>query len=256
MSAALSLGAAALVVSGAAYGILSAAGFLAAADLAAGPLHETRQSRTWRPVEALFSFRIALRSLGSSLLGPFLVSMIPLGTAVLFLANNAPPPAITAGAGRFAGGLALTLLLSGLADRLMARRPVWPWSRSLPWSAVSRVAADAGTFAALGVPVLIILIAMDPSAALSAAAILPLLSFRAASCVRRARELKSGAGRLLMEGALVSALVTLLPITCLLWLAAAPIALLAARGAELQLKPTRWVEQHHLSAGDSLSWSE
>ena len=60
MSAALSLGGAALVVSGAAYAILPAAGLLAVADLVAGPLHQTRRSRTWRPVGALFRSTVQL----------------------------------------------------------------------------------------------------------------------------------------------------------------------------------------------------
>ncbi len=256
VSALFALAAAALVVSGPAHAMFPAAGLLAAADLSAGPLRETRRARAWRPVGVLFSFRIALRAIGASLLGPYVVSLIPIGGALLFIANNSPPTAIAAGAARLGGGLALVLFLSGLTDRLVVRRPVWPWSRSLPWSALGRVAGDAGIFAALTAPVLVVIAAMDLWAALSSATLFPLVSFRAAAYARRSRELKSGTGSLTMEGFFVSALVALLPASCVLVLAAAPVALFAARRAELLLKPTRWVEQHHLSAGDSLSWSE
>ncbi len=256
VSVSFALAATALIVGGPGLAIFPAAGLLAAADFSAGPLRETRRARAWRPVGALFTFRTAIRALGASLSGPYLVSLIPIGGALLFIANNTPPAAIAAGAGRLAGGLALVFFLSGLTDRLMVRRPVWPWSRSLPWSALSRVAADAGVFSTLAVPLILVAAAVDPWAALSSAALLPLLSLRAAACIRRARELKSGAGSLTMEGFFVSAIVALLPAGCLLVLAAAPAALFTARRAELRLKPTRWVEQHHLSAGDSLSWSE
>jgi hypothetical protein len=110
--------------------------------------------------------------------------------------------------------------------------------------------------AALSLPILILAATMDPVAALCTLSITPLLSFRAAASLRREREHKAASASLLMEGTFVSAAVALLPTSCLVWLALAPAALMAARLAELRLKPTRWVEQHHLSAGDSLSWSE
>jgi large-conductance mechanosensitive channel len=110
--------------------------------------------------------------------------------------------------------------------------------------------------AVLALPILILAAAMDPVAALCALSIAPLLSFRAAATLRREREQKAASASLLMEGTFISAAVALLPISCLIWLALAPAALMAARQAELKLKPTRWVERHHMSAGDSLSWSE
>jgi hypothetical protein len=187
--------------------------------------------------------------------GPYVVSLIPIGAALLFTINNAPPPGIAAGVARFACALSLTLLVSGIAERLLVRRPVWPWARSLPWSAGNRVLSDAVLLAALGGPVLILAGVLNPRAALHIAAVVPLLDLRGAAFIRRARERKTGTGGLMLEGFLVSATVALVSWAWIIWLAVTPVAFLAARKAEMSLKATRWIEHHHASAGDSLSWS-
>jgi hypothetical protein len=233
-----------------------AAALLAMADVVSGPLREARHTSHWRTVGGLLDFRIALRALGLGIVGPYAASLVPIGAALLFIANNDPPPAISGGASRLGACMALTLGLSGITDQLLLRRPVWPWLRSLPASALGRVSIDSYVLAVLVLPILILAAAMNPIAALCALSIAPTLSFRAAACLRRERERKAASAGLLMEGTFISATVALLPMSCLFWLAFAPAALTAARQAELKLKPTRWVERHHLSAGDSLSWSE
>lgn len=228
---------------------------LAAVDLLAGPLRNPPPARAWRPAGPLFSARIVMRALGPSIAGPYMVSLIPIGAALLFTMNNTPPPGIAAGVARFGGALSLTLFICGIVDRLVVRRPVWPWARSLPWSAANRILADAELLAALGLPVIILAGALNPGAALQVAPVIPILVLRGASFVRRARERKTGAGGLLLEGFFVSATVALIDWTWVVWLAATPAAFLAARKADMSLKATRWVERHHASAGDSLSWS-
>lgn len=238
------------------FGMAIAFVLLAAIDLLAGPLREPPPVRAWRPAGPLFSARIALRALGPALAGRYIVSLIPIGAAVLFTVNNAPPPGIAAGVARFGGALSLTIFISGIVDRLVVRRPVWPWSRSLPWSAANRILSDGTLIAALALPVILLAGALNPGAALQAAAVLPVLALRGASFVRKARERKTGAGGLLLEGFFVSATIALVDWAWTIWLAATPAAFLAARRADVNLKVTRWVERHHASAGDSLSWSE
>ena len=87
-------------------------------------------------------------------------------------------------------------------------------------------------------------------------AVLPFLAVRAAGAMRRAPERRTGAaGEIVFEGALLAALVALLPWTALLPLAATPWALRAAAERERRQKVSRWLELHHLAAGDPQSWS-
>lgn len=255
LTASLSVAAAICVAAGNPVWIILAIVLLAAIDPLSGPLRDPPPVRVWRPAGQLFSARIAVRALGRALAGPYLVSLIPIGAALLFTVNNAPPPGIAAGVARFSGTLSITLLVSGIADGLLVRRPVWPWARSLPWSAAHRIFADAALLAALGTPLIILAGALNRGAALRLAAVLPVLAFRGAFFVRRARERMTGAGGLMLEGFFVSATVALVDWSWSVWLAATPVAFWAARKADTNLKATRWVERHHASAGDSLSWS-
>ena len=255
MTASLSVAAAICATAGGWVWMILALILLAAVDLVAGTLRDVPPARALRPAGPLFSARVAMRALGPAAAGPYMVSLVPIGAALLFTANNTPPPGIAAGVARFGGALSLTFFISGIVDRLLVRRPVWPWARSLPWSAANRILADAMLLTALGLPVIILAGALDPGAALHVAAVLPVLALRGASFVRRARERKTGAGGLLLEGFFVSATVALVDWTWIIWLAATPAAFLAARKADVSLKATRWVERHHASAGDSLSWS-
>ncbi len=147
------------------------------------------------------------------------------------------------------------LLLSQIGESLAVRRPAWPWSRSLPWSAARRVGADA-LFLGLHASPLVLLAAWIDPAALVLLAVLPLLAARAAGAVRRAPERRTGAsGEILLEGFFLAALVALLPWTALPALAAAPFAIRAAAERERRQQVSRWLELHHLAAGDPQSWS-
>jgi hypothetical protein len=255
ITAALSMGAAIGLVAGGWAGVLAALLLLAAVDLLAGPLPDSPPVPARRPVGPLLSARIALRALGPAIGGPYLISLVPIGAALIFTVNNLPPPEISAGATRLGGALSVTLLISGVADRLLVRRPVWPWARSLPWTAASRVLADAFLLAALAAPTLIFAGALNLHAALEVAAVVPLLALRGAAFVRQARERKTGTGALFLEGFFVAATIALVYWVWTIWLAAAPAAFWAARKSEISLKATRWIEHHHASSGDSLSWS-
>jgi hypothetical protein len=258
--AALPLALAAAVLAGSGgWGTLGiAAVLLVLADLAAGPLarsgapavHLSRSSGG-RWIEA----RIVWRALDSRLFGAWALGLLPLGAAFAFTANNALAPEHVRLAARLGAGMAMTLALGQVGEALAARRPAWPWSRSLPWSAARRVAADALLLGLHALPLVLLAARIDP-AALTVLAALPLLATRAAGAMRRAPERRTGAsGEILWEGALLSALVALLPWTALPALAGTVWAARAAAERERRQKVSRWLELHHLAAGDPQSWS-
>jgi hypothetical protein len=117
------------------------------------------------------------------------------------------------------------------------------------------VSADALFLGLHALPLVLLATAIHP-AALEVLPILPLLAVRAAGALRRAPERRTGAaGEILGEGLLLAALVALLPWTSLPALAAVPFALRAAAERERLQKVSRWLELHHLAAGDPQSWT-
>jgi hypothetical protein len=259
----LALAAAVLAGSGG-WGLLGlAVALLIAADLAAGSLarsgapavHLSRRFSRPSGGGGLIELRIAWRALGASLFGAWVLGLLPVGAAFAFTANNALAPEYVRLAARLGAALGTVFVLAQIAEALAVRRPAWPWSRSLPWSAARRAGADALLLGAHALP-LVLLAARIDLAALAVLGILPFLAVRAAGAMRRAPERRTGAaGEIFFEGALLAALVALLPWTALLPLAATPWALRAAAERERRQKVSRWLELHHLAAGDPQSWS-
>lgn len=258
----IALAAALVAGSGSWLALAAGAGLLAVADAVAGPLarvgppapvHGRGLGGPW--IEA----RIAWRALGWRLAGAYAAGLLPLLAAFAFANNNDHlTPAHQRLATLLGGGWAVVLLFAQLAESLAVRRPSWPWSRSLPWPATRRVGADAVFLALHTLPLFLLgaLMAPVPWALLGPAALVPLLSLRAAGAMRRAPERKTGAsGEILGEGLFLAALVSLLPWTALLALAPVPWALKAAAERERAQKVSRWLELHHLAAGDPQSWS-
>jgi len=229
---------------------------VAAAERLAGPLpaHVPPAERSALPLP--LPLLVAARALGSAALAALGVSLLPVAAMALFRANNELTPGVAAGAARFGCGVGVVLLLAGLAERLAVRRPVWPWSRSLPVSAAGRVGEDA---LLLGVPCLVPLAAaaaLDPLAALAVAACLPTLALMAAGALRVERPADSGVVLgLLGPGALLAAWVAVLPGLAVAALVAFPLARRAAARRERRQKVGRWDERHHQAVGDPLSWS-
>jgi hypothetical protein len=270
---------------------------LAVADLAAGPLRSPRPARSRRaarrwlaarplpaaerlpaphrrqapPVAAapsgrhapvLLAARIARRALGWRPVGAYAVALLPWLAAVLFAAHNRLVPLHATRAALLGGGGSCALLLASLAGTLAARRPAWPWVRSLPWPARRRVLDDALLLGASCLPLLALTGLAAAAAVPPLAAILPWLAVRAAGAMRRpASPASPAAGRLapsgeiLIEGALLAGLAALLPWSALLPLASVPVAVRAAAARERRLKVGAWMERHHLAAGDPGSWS-
>jgi len=189
-----------------------------------------------------------------------LVPALPVAFAALVRANN---PELGIGgrslAARIGCAVALAIAAAMLAAPLLARRPPWPWLRTLPWSSRERVLLDLAAVAlpllALCVPVLL-LSALDGTAhpALLATA----LATAACAAASVAAALRVGAHR--QTGAVGETLVVALPLGILLallpalaWAAPAIVALLVLLGARRERRSadvTRWNELRHGIEGD------
>ncbi|MES1241575.1 MAG: hypothetical protein ABUT39_08140 [Acidobacteriota bacterium] len=257
----LALAAAFLPFSGGWLPVAGGAALLFVADLVAGPLRRSRAAvelprSARRGTGQWLEARIAWRALGGSLFGACLTALLPLGAAALFVRNNELADIHVRLGALLGGGCAVVFLLAGLAESLAVRRPAWPWSRSLPWTASRRVLFDALFLGAHALPLVLLTAWIEPVAALAVLAEIPLLAVRSAGAVRRAPERRTGAsGEIFLEGLLLAAAVALLPWVSLLALLGAPPAVRAAAEREREQKVSRWQEIHHLAAGDPQSWS-
>lgn len=196
-----------------------------------------------RHAPVLLPARIAWRALRWRPVRAYAVALLPWLAALLFAANNQLVPLHATRAALLGGGGSCVLLLASLAGTLAARRPAWPWIRSLPWPARRRVLDDALLLGASCLPLLALTGLAAAAAVPPLAAILPWLAVRAAGAIRwPASPVSPAAGRLgpsgeiLMEGALLAGLAALLPWSALLPLAAVPVAVRAAAARERRLK--------------------
>lgn len=259
----LALAAAFVAVSGEGAHLAAGLFLLLAADLVAGelPRHATAGApiptrRRLALPDGFVELRIAWRALKWRLLSAWVTGLLPLGAALLFVANNDLAPQHVRLAGLLGGASGVVFLLADLGEALGVRRPAWPWMRSLPWSADRRVRADAALLAAHALPLIAVTAKIDLLAAVAVLAVTPWLAARAAGAVRRAPERRTGAsGEILIEGFLLAAAVALLPWLSLFALAGTPWALRAAAERERAQKVSRWLELHHLAVGDPQSWS-
>lgn len=230
-------------------------------DRIAGPLAVDRTVRRYegsRRLESVLTthLRIVGRAVGGRVLGPLVTSMLPVAGLAVFIANNDLAPGVSTRAARLAGGLSITFLMAGLSDLIAFRRPAWPWSRSLPLSSARRVAFDALLLCGVTAAPIAAIASIEPVAAPLLCALALLLSLRAAGMMRRAGGLRAGAGgRLFAEGFVLSGLLCLLPWLGWLLVPAALPSWRAAARQERRQKVSRWLEMHHLAAGDPLSWS-
>jgi len=256
LTAPVSLAAAFLSVQAADGLIISAAGLLVVADLFAGPVRRLRRRPPKSSAGPLLDFRISWRALGWRALGCYALGVVPVAAMALFISNNELTGTVADGAGRFGTAIALLVVISGMARRLAVRRPPWPLARSFPWSAGQRVAGDALFLGLHALPLLILGALVNPTATVEACALVPLLSIRAAGCMRQMPARRTGEGRFVAEGIFFAGSSALSAWALLFWLAAAFPAFRAAREAEARQKVTRWLELHYATAGDSQSWSD
>ena len=141
------------------------------AELAsAGPSASPREGSA-----RLFEARIARRALGWKLGEAYVVALLPVGAAPPSVANNRAelPPRYVLLAAILGGGVSLVLFLAQIGEALAARRPAWPWLRSLPGSAAERVRRDALFLTAHALPLLAGAAWISPRALLPLAGALP-----------------------------------------------------------------------------------
>lgn len=232
---------------------------LAAAERISGPL---RQKKKHRRFPKSFKKRLILpainhRALRLRPLPLYIVSLPFLGASWLFIANNDPSPLLAEKTVRFGGALGVVFFCSLLAGMLASRRPPWPWARSLPWAAKTRLFWDSTYIGLHALPLVILVGAMNPRSVLPLIPSLPLAAVYSAVSIRQSPvSMRSGWGKVLMFGAIGSLLVCLLPWTFVLFLALTPLIFRKGTKAEQIQKVSRWLELQHLAAGDPLSWSE
>ena len=246
---------------------------LVVADRTAGSIAARSGRRTWRGrrsvskvssgpgspgvAAARLWWRISYRALRwRATVGLFsgLVALLPL---FFFLTNNELTEVQRAIALRLATLSGVVFVMAMVADGLVKQRPPWPWIRSLPWSALSRVSLDAALLAIVAAPVFLIAALFDPGTVWVVGGTLPLLGLRGAAAIRQAPgRLSSASGQLVLEGVFGAVLVALIPWASLLLLALTPVAARHAAELERCQEISTWHELHHLAAGDPLSWSD
>ena len=211
-----------------------------------------RSSLAWAPIED----RIALRALGWRAIGAYLWACLPLAAGFLFRLNNHLDDRLAAPALRLGGGLAIVVVLASVAERLAVMRPIWPWARSLPWTTGARAAGDGRLFAIATLPVLVASLFGGWRVWAPLCGVAAIGAALAAAAVRRAPERRTGAaGEVLAVGGLLAAWVALVPWMAVPCGALAPFVMRAAVERERRQRVSRWIERHHVAAGDSLSWS-
>lgn len=193
------------------------------------------------------------RALGARMLFALIPALLFLGIAALFVQNN---PGVEHDIGvRLATGIAIALVLAGLAEQLSKFRPPWRWARSLPWRAADRLRHDALWFAAhvAPLPAVFALLLADPSA-WATLVLVPVLAIRAAGALRRPHRDAYTWMALAGEGGFLAAWFAVSP-----WFAVPALLLtwpawrLGVR-ADRELDVSHWSPRESLAAGDPVSW--
>jgi hypothetical protein len=232
---------------------------LIAADRLAGTLRfPARRATVPAPATpgTLRMFRFTWRAMGWRLVAPLPLSLLALAAAWFYTRNNELAPPDLGFVARLWSVIAVALYVGALGDIVAARRPAWPWSRSLPWSSAARAVDDA---IALGIPVLGVILAaiiVDARSAVVALATLPPLAALGSAALPGARRrLTRVSGRLLLAGALLGVACAYYPWIGALALLGTPLLVRVAAGRTRREVVTGWRELYHDPAGDSLAWS-
>jgi hypothetical protein len=226
-------------------------------DILAGSLYFKKDKKLPKTLSGLFFLpSISWRALGFRLFPPYLYSIGILGLSSLFLSNNSFSFLLSQKILRLSGTLSLVTFLVFLSGQLSYRRPLWPWVRSLPWSARQRILRDTFFLGLHLIPLLIVIGCMSLHVSLTLLGCCPLLSVLAAGSLNPTLETRFGSsGKILPLGCILSLLMALSSWTALFCLPGFLLALNTAVIEEKNLKVTVWHEVYHLSAGDSQAWS-
>ena len=251
-----------LATSAATLGLAAATALLALAYLHAG---------RWSPRSARVpSVPSSLRSLGRRLpTGQLVLSLRALGLWIalahlpaglfaaptgLALHNNEFTPDQSELVLRLGTSLAIAATVLGTATLLNARRPPWAWSRSLPWSARQRVAADAVLLLLAASPLLIPAFYLSPSSGLFLLGLLVFLAIRLPGRMRNSLRGLTQLGSWTYIEALLTALLTALqPVIGLVLALASPLVLEASARRERSLKVGLYLERRFAGAREAES---
>jgi hypothetical protein len=197
--------------------------------------------------------RISWAALGPGGGTAFLGALLPVAGAFFVLRNNPGiSPEESGIAVRGGCGLGVLLVVLSLAGRLVAQRPPWAWSRSLPWFARMRVGHDAGFLVMHALPIVLVAAILDPRAAAATLVLGLYLALRGAGAMRSTDSGPTRLGwRMNAEGVLAVILVTAFPASAWGLLALAPLAWVRARNRERALKVSLIRERQYSRAGDS-----
>src|SRR5687768_5362330 len=208
----------------------------AGTDLVAGPIRFPRhRAAVASPAMpgSLRMYRFTWRAVGWRLVGPVPLPLFALVAAWFYTRNNELGPADTGFVARLWGVIAVALFVGAVGDIVAARRPAWPWLRSLPWSSVARAVDDAIAVGAPALGVVLATVVVDLRAAVVVLATLPpLAAFAAAALPGARRRLSRVSGRLFVVGGLLGTAVAFQPWVAPIVLAFTPLIVryAAARG--------------------------
>lgn len=188
-----------------------------------------------------------------SILGAAMLPAIFIAFAYMIVLRNPGLPAATAHRTvRIAGALAVGAFGASLSNALLRLRPAWAWSRSLPWSSMQRVIADAFI---VGLPLAAAaatLLPLDAPNALAVVAIVPVIAATGARALRAGSTRQTGAaGEVVVVATMAGILIALSPTLALLPLVATPSLIRLAGERDRRVVATRFAELQHDAAADS-----
>lgn len=239
--------------------LAAAIAVFAAADVSAGALRfSPRQPAVPAPGAPgmLRMYRFTWRAVGWRLLAPLPLPALALAAAWFYTRHNALSIEDHRFVTRLWSIIAVALYVGGVGDAIAARRPAWPWARSLAWSSRARALDDA---IAIGMPACLVVVAsavIDPRAAIFALASLPPLAVIAAAALHGARQrLTRVGGPLFVAGVTLATVTAYAPWVVGVALLATPLLLRVAAWRDRREVVTQWKELYHDATGDSLAWS-
>ena len=197
---------------------------------------------------------LSLRALGLWIALAHLPAVLFAAPTGLALHNNEFTPDQSELVLRLGTSLAIAATVLGTATLLNARRPPWAWSRSLPWSARQRVAADAVLLLLVASPLLIPVLYLRASSGLSVLALLVFLAVRLPGRMRNSlRGLTKLGAWTYIETLLAALLTALQPVIGLALALASPLFLEASARREQSLKVGLYLERRFDGAREAES---